>query len=138
MDLPTAARSPVATLHAVPEPVVPKRVVVVDNDRDALDLVALDLRLEGHDIVGTAFDGDAALALVEDLRPDVLVVDHRMPPGPWGVEVAEAVRRRHPEIEVVLYTNYRSAELQERTASAGARLIPKGNLRILRRAVAGA
>lgn len=114
-----------------------KRVLVVDNDPDALDLAALDLGLEGHEIVATAEDGQSALALVAQLRPDVLVVDHRMPPGPWGVEVAEAVRAEYPEIEVVLYTNYRSSELEVRAGSAGARLVPKGNLRTLRRAVAG-
>ncbi|HEX4903055.1 MAG TPA: response regulator [Acidimicrobiales bacterium] len=116
---------------------MPKRVVVVDNDPDALELVVLDLGLEGHEIVGTALDGDTALELVVTLAPDVLVVDHRMPPGPWGLEVAEIVRREHPDVEVVLYTNHRSAELEARTTSAGARLVPKGNLRSLRRAVAG-
>lgn len=110
---------------------------MVDNDADALELVALDLRLEGHEIVGTALDGAAALELVDALAPDVLVVDHRMPPGPWGLEVAEIVRRDHPDVEVVLYTNYRSADLEARSASAGATLVPKGNLRTLRRAVAG-
>jgi two-component system response regulator YesN len=109
--------------------------VVVDNDPDALELVALDLGLEGHEIVGTALDGETGLALVDEVLPDVLVVDQRMPPGPWGVEVAELVRRRHPDTIVVLYTNHRSPELEERTASAGARLVPKGNLRTLRRAV---
>lgn len=113
----------------------PKRVVVVDNDPDALELVVTDLRLEGHDVVGTAMDGDAALALVEELRPDVLVVDHRMPPGPWGIEVAERVRSDHPQVSVVLYTNYRSDELADRSRQSGAQLVPKGNLRTLRRAV---
>lgn len=114
-----------------------KRVVVVDNDADALELVVLDLRLEGHDIVGTALDGATALDLVDSLAPDVLVVDHRMPPGPSGLEVAEIVRRDHPDVDVVLYTNYRSADIEARTASAGAIFVPKGNLRTLRRAVAG-
>ena len=111
---------------------------MVDNDADALELVVLDLRLEGHEIVGTALDGATALELVDALAPDVLVVDHRMPPGPWGLEVAEIVCRDHPDVEVVLYTNYRSADLEARCGSAGATLVPKGNLRTLRRAVAGA
>jgi DNA-binding NarL/FixJ family response regulator len=116
---------------------VGKRVVVVDNDRDALDLVVLDLGLEGHDIVGTALDGDAALELVAELAPDVLVVDHRMPPGPWGIDVAEEVRRRYPGTEVVLYSNHQSSELIRRAGEVGACFVPKGNLRTLRRAVTG-
>lgn len=114
-----------------------RRVVVVDNDPDALDLVVTDLTLEGHQIVGIASQGDAALELVAAQHPDVLVIDHRMPPGPWGIDVAEQVRQTHPRIEVVLYSNYQSAELISRSAAAGARFVPKGNLRILRRAVRG-
>ena len=108
---------------------------MVDNDPDALELVVTDLRLEGHDIVGTASQGDVALALVDQHRPDVLVVDHRMPPGPWGIDVAEAVSRSHPQTSVVLYTNYRSGTLAARSARIGIQLVPKGNLRTLRRAV---
>lgn len=114
-----------------------KRVVVADNDPDALELVVLDLSLEGHDVVGTALDGSTVLELVDRLRPDVLVVDHRMPPGPWGIEVAGQVRRAHPAVEVVVYSNYQSAELLDRAAALGVRFVPKGNLRTLRRAVDG-
>ena len=112
-----------------------RRIVVVDNDPDALELAVTDLRLEGHDVVGMATDGDTALALVDEHRPDVLVVDHRMPPGPWGMEVAQQVRRSHPSMHVVLYTNYQSPELASRAARLGVQLVPKGNLRSLRRAI---
>lgn len=117
--------------------VVTKRVLVVDNDPDALELVALDLALEGHEIVGTALDGDSALTLVDELEPDVLVVDHRMPPGPWGMEVAAVVRARHPDVEVIVYSNYQSSELLARSSELGVHFVPKGNLRTLRRAVTG-
>ena len=112
-----------------------RTVVVADNDPDALDLAALDLRLDGHQVVGTAADGTAALELCERLRPDVLVVDHRMPPGPWGLEVARTVLRRGLAGRVILYTNHRDGDLPARTEAAGATFLPKGNLRALRRAV---
>ncbi|MBA2281592.1 MAG: response regulator [Acidimicrobiia bacterium] len=73
-----------------------RSVVVVDHDPDARELAALDLGLDGHDVVAVGADGAEALALCEDRRPDVLVVDHRMPPGPWGLDVAREVRRRRP------------------------------------------
>jgi CheY-like chemotaxis protein len=116
---------------------VAPRIVVVDNDPDALELVVLDLSLEGLDIVGTALDGTDALRLVEDLEPDVLVIDHRMPPGPDGIDVAAQVRRAHPATTVILYSNYQSTDLLARSELLGVRFVPKGNLRILRRAVAG-
>lgn len=113
------------------------RIVVVDNDPDALELVVLDLTLEGLEIVGTALGGADAMRLVADLEPDVLVVDHRMPPGPDGIDVAAAVRRAHPGTAVILYSNHQSSELLARAQQLGVRFVPKGNLRTLRRAVAG-
>jgi CheY-like chemotaxis protein len=56
------------------------RILVADNDSDALDLAMLDLRLEGHTVAG-APDGASALALVEQFLPDVVVLDYRMPPS---------------------------------------------------------
>src|SRR5438093_10408930 len=67
------------------------RLVLADNDDGALDLIALDLGLEGHDIVGLARSGEEAVAQCEAHRPEVLVVDYRMPPGIDGVEGARRV-----------------------------------------------
>jgi DNA-binding NarL/FixJ family response regulator len=111
------------------------RVVVVDNDPAALDLAVTDLRLEGHEIVGSGADGAAALELCRTTEPDVLVIDHRMPPGPWGVDVAAVVREEFPHIRVVLYSNYDDPEVIERAQAAGASYLLKGNLRSLRRVV---
>lgn len=111
---------------------MPCRVVVADNDQDALDLLVLDLSLEGHTIVGTALDGDDAVALCESLRPDVLVVDYRMPPGPNGLDVARRVRDLDG-IRVVVYSNYHDERLREQTARAGATFLQKGQLTALRR-----
>src|SRR6187397_1189410 len=83
------------------------RIVVADNDADALELVATDLRLEGHDVVGLAADGDEAIRLLAESTPDVLVVDYRMPPGPNGLTVARTVRAAQPSVRVILYSNYR-------------------------------
>lgn len=111
------------------------RVVVADNDRDALDLVVLDLTLEGHTIVGTASQGGDAVALCESLRPDVLVVDYRMPPGLNGIDVARAVRE-FPGLRVVLYSNYSDRRLRDQAARVGATYLQKGQLAALRRVLA--
>jgi CheY-like chemotaxis protein len=108
------------------------RVVVADNDQDALDLLVLDLTLEGHTIVGTALGGAEAVALCESLRPDVLVVDYRMPPGPSGLDVARSVRSLSG-LRVVVYSNYHDERLRAQTARAGATFLQKGQLTALRR-----
>lgn len=111
------------------------RVVVVDNDADALDLLALDLRLEGHDVVATVSDGLTAVDACRRERPDVLVVDYRMPPGMNGVEVARAVLRDGSAGSVIVYSNYNDAAIVARAEALGARWLSKGDLRALRRAV---
>ena len=115
-----------------------RRVVVVDNDHAALELVVTDLRLEGHDVVGTALDGSSALELCRTLHPDVVVLDHRMPPGPHGLEVAQRLAAEVPDVRVIVFTNYQEPELVADVEAAGATYLPKGNLRALRRAVGAA
>lgn len=112
------------------------RVVIADNDPGALELVLTDLRLEGHDIVGSCHDGATAIELCERLHPDVAVVDHRMPPGPHGLEVAQRLAVAVPDVRVIVFTNYQDRALIEAVRASGATYVPKGNLRLLRRAVA--
>ena len=111
------------------------RVLVADNDPDALDLAVLDLRLEGHAVAATA-DGAAVPALVDEFGPDVVVLDYRMPPGPDGLAVAERLRAQRPDLRLVLYTNYSDLELVRRSAELGVHFLPKGNIRTLRTTVA--
>jgi CheY-like chemotaxis protein len=111
------------------------RVLVADNDPDALDLVLLDLRLEGHQVLG-ATDGDRALALVDTFDPEVVVLDHRMPPGPTGLTVALRLHTARPDLRIVLYSNYQDVELVRQATDAGIAFLPKGNLRTLRAAIA--
>ncbi len=112
------------------------RVEVADNDVAALELVVTDLTLEGHDVVGTCLDGATAIDLCSELHPDVAVLDHRMPPGPHGLEVAQRLATDVPDVRVIVFTNYQDPELVAQIRESGATYLPKGNLRALRRAVA--
>ena len=114
-----------------------RRVVVADNDPDALELVVTDLGLEGHVVVGRCSDGATAIELCVELRPEVAVIDHRMPPGPHGLEVAQTLAREAPDVRVVVFTNYQDHDLIAAIRACGATYLPKGNLRMLRRAVVG-
>ena len=111
------------------------RLVLADNDPDALDLIELDLRLEGHEVVGLARDGESAVSLCDAQRPDVLVVDFRMPPGIDGVEVARRVLTEGTAGRVIVYSNYRAEEALDRARSLGAAWVPKGHLADLRAAL---
>jgi len=109
-------------------------VVVAENDPDALDLALTDLRLEGHEVHG-ARDAAEAEGLIDRIGPDTVVLDHRMPPGETGLSLAERLVADHPEVRVVIYSNYRSADLTARAQAIGVPFLAKGNLRALRAAV---
>ena len=114
------------------------RVLIADNDPDVLELLAADLRAEGHDVVALASGAEEALRLCAELRPDVVVTDYRMPPGPTGLTVVRRLSETAPDVRVVLYTNYRQSDIRRQAESLGARFLVKGNIRALRRAVNGA
>ena len=82
-----------------------------------LDLVEM-LREEGYDVVGEAGDGEQAVKLAEELRPDLVMLDIKMPVLD-GISAAEriAAARIAP---VVMLTAFSQRELVERARDAGA------------------
>jgi two-component system response regulator AlgR len=112
-----------------------KRVVIADNDAEWLELIRTDLSLEGHEVLASVASGEEALAACRQHRPDVLIVDERMPPGLNGVEVARQLRATDPGIQVVVFTNFDEEEIMKEAADAGAVFVLKGNLRALRAAL---
>ena len=92
-------------------------VVAEDQPVIAMELEALLARL-GHEVVGTAGDGEAALELVRVLRPDVLLTDIRMP-GASGLEVAQALVADGLTLPVVVLTAYENDELVDEALAAG-------------------
>jgi CheY-like chemotaxis protein len=115
-----------------------KRIVVADNDPEWLELIVLDLELEGHEIVGRATTGEGALRECAELLPDVLVVDHRMPPGMTGLMVVERLRDTNPDVRAIVFSNFEDPALAEAVERAGARFVLKTNMRALRQAVVDA
>ncbi|MEV4597262.1 response regulator transcription factor [Amycolatopsis sp. NPDC049253] len=97
------------------------RVVLADDQAVVREgLVTLLGLLPGVEVVGAAADGDAALELVAEHHPDVLLVDLRMPRRD-GVSTTEAVRERYPSTEVVVLTTYTDDESLLGALRAGAR-----------------
>src|SRR5882724_10684489 len=94
------------------------RIVVAEDEAlIRLDLVEM-LREEGYDVVGEAGDGAEAVRLVEELRPDVAVLDVKMP-GLDGLSAAEQIGERRLSA-VVMLTAFSQRELVERARDAGA------------------
>jgi two-component system, NarL family, nitrate/nitrite response regulator NarL len=80
------------------------RIVVADDHPIFLDGLRRLLSLEGRfEVVGEATDGTQALALVETLQPDILLLDLRMP-GLSGLDVLRKLKARNSPTKVILLT----------------------------------
>jgi CheY-like chemotaxis protein len=103
-----------------PGPPLPsRRVLVVDDNPDAADSLALVLRLAGQE-VQTAYDGPSALQRARELRPALVFLDLGMP-GMDGYEVARRLRGE-PELcgaVLVALTGWGQEEDRRRSAEAG-------------------
>jgi AmiR/NasT family two-component response regulator len=99
-------------------PVAPLRVVVAEDESlIRLDIVEI-LRDNGFDVVGEAADGATAVALATELRPDLVVMDVKLPQLD-GISAAEQLAKNHIA-PVVLLTAFSQKELVERASEAGA------------------
>ncbi|MGA1813435.1 response regulator transcription factor [Frondihabitans sp. 4ASC-45] len=97
------------------------RILVADDQAIVRDgLVTLLSLVEGFEIVGEAADGSAAVGLADTVRPDVVLMDLRMP-GLSGAEATALIVRSHPEIAVLVLTTFADDESIVGALRAGAR-----------------
>jgi AmiR/NasT family two-component response regulator len=94
------------------------RVVIAEDEAlIRMDLVEM-LDEEGYDVVGEAADGASAVALAEEHRPDLVILDVKMPVLD-GISAAERIARARIA-PVVILTAFSQRELVERARDAGA------------------
>ena len=94
------------------------RVLLVDDAaiRNALRGVLEDAGIE---VVGEALDGVQGVAMVGSLRPDVVLMDLRMPSSN-GFQATEQIVQEHPAVRVVVLSAYETEESAEAVKAAGA------------------
>ena len=95
------------------------RILVADDNQDAARMLAMLLRLSGHE-VRTAYGGEAALALASTFKPDIALLDIGMPDLD-GYEVARALRRSPwgRGVRLVAVTGWGQEEDKRRARAAG-------------------
>jgi DNA-binding NarL/FixJ family response regulator len=95
--------------------------LIVDDDEVVREGLRLSLSRAPHiRIVGEASDGESAIALAERRRPDVVIMDVRMP-GMDGLEATKELSRKAPEIAVLVFTAYSERSLLGRGLESGAK-----------------
>jgi DNA-binding NarL/FixJ family response regulator len=84
------------------------RVVIADDSRLLREGIASLVGGEGIEVVALAADADELLAAVDEHRPDVAIVDIRMPPTQTdeGIRAAHEIRRRQPGMAIVLLSQH--------------------------------
>jgi len=101
------------------KPSGPARRAVVAEDEALIRMDVVEtLRDGGFDVVGEAGDGETAVRLADELRPDVVVMDVKMPELD-GISAAERIGKAR-SAPVVLLTAFSQRELVERARDAGA------------------
>jgi DNA-binding NarL/FixJ family response regulator len=99
------------------------RVLIVDDEPDLRvllrSMLSIDQRVE---VAGEAGDGGEGLAMFRELRPDVLILDQRMPEL-TGLEVAERVLADDPDQTVILMSAYLDDAIRAEAAAVGIRSV---------------
>jgi len=95
--------------------------VLVADDSTMVRAGVIDMinQIPDVEVIGYAEDGVQAIAMVEKLRPDVAILDIRMPEKN-GIQALEEIKRSHPQIIVIMLTNFPYLPYRKKCMSAGA------------------
>jgi DNA-binding NarL/FixJ family response regulator len=94
-------------------------VVLIDDVKQCREAVAALIRDAGHEVVGEADDGASGVRKTLAQRPDLVIIDWRMP-GMDGVEATRRIRASYPAAAIVAYCSTASPEIRDAFLSAGA------------------
>lgn len=105
-----------------------QRVLLVDDNADVRYLTRLTIETESRLVVGEATNGIEALDVVEDLQPDAVVIDLRMPLMD-GLEATRILRYRFPDLKIIVMSGSDDPLMERQISAAGAdAAVDKGKL----------
>jgi two-component system, OmpR family, response regulator VicR len=78
-----------------------KKILVVDDEKPIADILQFNLKKEGYDVY-SAYDGNEALAMVEEVQPDLILLDIMLPLKD-GMEVCREVRKKY-DMPIIMLT----------------------------------
>jgi response regulator NasT len=96
-------------------------VLVVDDTDHVRNMLVDMLTLDGFTVVGEAASGPEAIKMSTTARPDVVVMDYKMP-GMDGLTAAKNIRSQRGDQAIILYTAYLDSLLEKQASEAGVAL----------------
>jgi CheY-like chemotaxis protein len=96
-----------------------QRVLLVDDNPDVRYLTRLTIESESCQVVGEATNGVEALDVVEELQPDAVVIDLRMPLMD-GLEATRILRYRFPDLKIIVLSGSDDPLMERQISAAGA------------------
>jgi DNA-binding NarL/FixJ family response regulator len=106
---------------------LPKRVLIADDNAVMRKLVRFFVeRQPGVEVCATADNGTAAVDAALTLRPDMLILDLKMP-GLSGIEVAGVLKNSLPEAKAILFTMYGDTISDALASAVGVEVIAKSD-----------
>lgn len=94
------------------------RLVVADDTDHVRRMLVEILTVHGFEVVGQAANGAQAVEMAVGAKPDVVVLDYKMP-GPDGLETTRRIREEIPNQTVILYSAYVDEGLRAQAREAG-------------------
>jgi DNA-binding NtrC family response regulator len=95
-----------------------KTILIVDDEKDFCTVLSDSLSQDRYRVV-TAFNGKMALQLAKKERPDLMLLDIKMP-GMDGIEVLKKIKKMKKEIAVIMFTAYGTLETARKAMKLGA------------------
>ncbi len=94
------------------------KILVVDDEETVREMLVTYLETEGYD-VGTADSGVTALQVIEEFKPQVVLLDIRMPDMD-GLQCLRLIMKQNPDIAVVMMSGFVSEKIARKTLEIGA------------------
>jgi two-component system chemotaxis response regulator CheY/two-component system response regulator (stage 0 sporulation protein A) len=88
-------------------------VVVVDDDRDTVEVFCEFLKMKGLEVLGRGYTGDDAVTLYDKLKPDILFCDVMMPKHD-GFYALKKIRSIYPNAKVIMVTADMTSDTEEK------------------------
>lgn len=104
------------------------RVLIVEDERFTRTILATTVEALGFDVVAVVATARGAMASAEESQVDVALLDLDLGPGPSGIDIAYALRERHPAVGLVFLTSFsdpRVKDPRERVLPPGSRFLVK-------------